>query len=101
MSLTGCRPSADDVGDGLRLAAPGSCSSSVVVTAGVFVFVLPAFHREYESKMIDFSEQRYYSPTSVRSAFASQRIHLRVASRFHALRVASDGNPRGNGFRLF
>jgi hypothetical protein len=51
-------------------------------TVAVFTFARPVHHRQYESKMIDFSQQHYYSPKLVRQAFAQQGIHLHTSMAF-------------------
>lgn len=51
-------------------------------TFAVFTFARPQYHPRYESKMIDFSEQNYLSPDSVRVAFAKQGIRLKTSSAF-------------------
>ena len=43
---------------------------------GVFAFARPQSHPLYESKMIDFSKQHYYSPSTVRRAFAARGVEL-------------------------
>jgi hypothetical protein len=50
-----------------------------LATAGVFVFARPAYHRQYESKMIDFSKERHYDRGAVRAAFAAHGIELYAA----------------------
>ena len=50
--------------------------AALCVTAGVFFFARPEYDRPYESKMIDFAHERYYSPHRVRSAFAGHGIPL-------------------------
>ena len=47
-------------------------------TLAVFTFARPVYHPRYESKMIDFSHERYYSPASVRLAFARHNVRLRT-----------------------
>ena len=56
---------------GLVLAAAG-------FAGGVLFFAHPEYHPRYESKMIDFSHERYYSPASVRLAFAHHNVRLRT-----------------------
>jgi hypothetical protein len=50
--------------------------------AAEFVFFKPEYHRPYESKMVAFSKQRYYSPALVRRTFAENGVPLRRTSRF-------------------
>src|SRR5438067_255902 len=45
-------------------------------TATVFVVARPQYHPRTESKMIDFSNQRYYSPDAVRRVFAQHGVRL-------------------------
>ena len=66
---------------------------AILATAGVFVFARPEYRPQYESEMIDFSKQHYYSPASVRQAFAAEGIHLREASRFAGMLILSN-TPR-------
>jgi hypothetical protein len=49
---------------------------ALAATTAVFAFARPAYHPPYESKMIDFSRQRYVSPATVRSAFRAHGIRL-------------------------
>ena len=63
---------------------------ALLATAGVFVFARPAYQPEFESKTIDFSEVTYYSPASVRRAFAAEGIRLREASRVGGMLILSD-----------
>ena len=56
----------------------GACAA----TGAVLVFARPEYHPRYESKMIDFSKQRYYSPERVRTTFAGEGVQLPYASRF-------------------
>lgn len=67
--------------------------AAVLATAGVFVFARPEYRPQYESEMIDFSKQHYYSPASVRQAFAGEGIRLREVSRFAELLFLSN-RPR-------
>jgi hypothetical protein len=53
--------------------------TAVLATAGLFAFARPEYHRRYESKMIDFSKQHYYSPDVVRRAFAEHGVRLRYS----------------------
>jgi hypothetical protein len=53
-----------------------------VATAGVFLFARPEYHRQYESKEIDFSKQHYISPDTVQAAFARHGIRLRTGRAF-------------------
>ena len=55
--------------------------AALLATTAVFAFARPEYHRQYESKMIDFSKQHYYSVTSVRRAFAEHGIRLRYSSQ--------------------
>lgn len=64
--------------------------AALMATAGMFVFARPAYQPEYGSKMIDFSEVTYYSPASVRQAFAAEGIRLREASRVGGMLILSD-----------
>lgn len=62
---------------------------ALLATAGVFVFTRPEYQSDYESEMIDFSKQHYYSPASVRQAFATEGIRLREASRVGGMLILS------------
>jgi len=42
--------------------------AACLAALGVFAFARPKYHPLYESKMIDFSKQHYYSPSTVRWA---------------------------------
>jgi hypothetical protein len=53
--------------------------AAFLATAGVFLVARPAYHRRYESKMIDFAKQDHYSRSAVRAAFAAHGIKLYVA----------------------
>jgi hypothetical protein len=67
------------VGFALRHSvAIGVVLAAVAATAGVLVFARPEYHPPYESKMIDFSKERYVSPATVRQAFAAHGIRLVV-----------------------
>ena len=63
--------------------------SACATIAAVFAFARPAYHPQYESKMIDFSQVRHYSPDAVRTAFAEQGIRLRPNSRFFGITMFS------------
>jgi hypothetical protein len=63
--------------------------SACATIAAVFTFARPAYHPRYESKMIDFSTVRYYTPDVVRNAFAEEGIQLRVSSRFYGITTLS------------
>ena len=56
-------------------------ATAMLATASVFVFARPQYHPRYESVMVDFSRQHYYSPAVVRRAFAAQGIRLRHPTR--------------------
>lgn len=62
---------------------------AVIATASVFAFGRPEYHPRYESKMIDFSDVHYYSPATVRRAFAAEGI---------ALRYSADGPGMGSAW---
>ena len=62
---------------------------ALLTGAGVFVFATPEYQPDYESEMIDFSKQHYYSPSSVRQAFATEGIRLREASRVGGMIILS------------
>ena len=62
---------------------------ALLTGAGVFVFAQPEYRPDYESEMIDFSKQHYYSPSSVRQAFATEGIRLREASRVGGMIILS------------
>jgi hypothetical protein len=62
---------------------------ALLTGAGVFVFARPEYRPDYESELIDFSKQHYYSPASVRKAFASEGIRLREASRVGGMIILS------------
>jgi hypothetical protein len=51
--------------------------AATLATFAVFTFARPEYHPRYESKMIDFSTQDYYSPAEVRQAFSAHGIKLR------------------------
>jgi hypothetical protein len=63
---------------------------ALVATAGVFVFARPEYRPEYESELIDFSKVTYYSPATVRQAFAEEGIRLREASRVGGMLILSN-----------
>jgi hypothetical protein len=91
-SLTALAAAADVTTVRLMLRHPASfvlVLSACATIAAVFIFVGPAYHPKYESKMIDFSTVRYYSPDVVRNAFAEQGIELRVSSRFYGITTLS------------
>jgi hypothetical protein len=62
---------------------------ALLAGAGVFVFARPEYQPDYESEMIDFSKQHYYSPASVRQAFATEGIRLREANRVGGMIILS------------
>jgi hypothetical protein len=66
---------------------------ALLATAGVFLFARPEYRRDYESEMIDFSTQHYYSPSSVRQAFAAEGIRLREVNRIGGMLILSN-TPR-------
>lgn len=63
--------------------------SACATIAAVFTFARPQYHPRYESKTIDFSQVRHYSPDAVRSAFAKQGITLRANSHFYGITMLS------------
>jgi hypothetical protein len=63
--------------------------SACATIAAVFAFARPAYHPRYESKMIDFSQVRHYSPGVVRRAFAGQGIRLQRNSSFYGITMFS------------
>src|SRR5437016_4224249 len=63
-------------------------SACATITA-VFTFARPQYYPRYESKTIDFSHVRHYSPDAVQSAFARQGIELRANSRFFGITMLS------------
>jgi hypothetical protein len=67
--------------------------TALLVTSGIFVFARPQYEPRYASEMIDFSKRRYYSPGTVRRAFAAEGVRLEVASRFSGMLTLSDA-PR-------
>ena len=74
----------------LRHPAPFLVVLSACATlAAVFIFARPAYHPKYESKLIDFSQVRHYSPNVVRNAFAEQGIQLHVNSHFSGITMFS------------
>ena len=74
----------------LRHPAPSVLVLSVcAMLAAVFAFARPTYHPKYESKMIDFSQVRHYSPDAVRSAFAAEGIRLQQSSRFFGITTFS------------
>ena len=50
--------------------------AACLAALGVFAFARPQYHPLYESKMIDFSKQYYYSPSIVRRAFLARHVEL-------------------------
>jgi hypothetical protein len=64
--------------------------AAVIAFAMVFMFARPAYHPRYESKMIDFSKQQYYSPSVVRRSFAGQGITLHAGERTAGMTWLSD-----------
>jgi hypothetical protein len=54
--------------------------AALLATTAVFAFARPEYHRQYESKMIDFSKQHYYSAATVRRAFAQHGVRLRYST---------------------
>ena len=67
---------------------------ALLTAAGVFVFARPEYQPEDESELIDFSKQHYYSPSSVRQAFATEGIRLREASRVGGTIILSTSPDR-------
>ena len=67
---------------------------ALLTAAGVFVFARPEYQPEDESELIDFSKQHYYSPSSVRQAFATEGIRLREASRVGGMIILSTSPDR-------
>ena len=63
--------------------------SACATLAAVFTFARPQYHPQYESKMVDFSQVRHYSPDTVRSAFADQGIRLQRNSTFYGITMFS------------
>lgn len=55
--------------------------AALAAFAAVFMFARPAYHAQYESKMIDFSSEHYYSPSVVRRSFAGHGITLHPGDR--------------------
>jgi hypothetical protein len=55
---------------------------ATLATLAIFTFARPQYHPRYESKMIDFSEQNYLSPDTVRRAFAKHGIRLKSSPAF-------------------
>jgi hypothetical protein len=45
---------------------------ALLATSGVFVFARPEYRPQYESEMIDFSKQHYYSPATSSSHTATR-----------------------------
>jgi uncharacterized membrane protein len=75
--------------DGSGMASLQRYAVSILVVVGatlatlaVFSLARPQYHRQYESKMIDFSRRNYLSPDTVRRAFAQQGIRLKSSSAF-------------------
>jgi hypothetical protein len=64
--------------------------AALLATAGVFVFARPEYRPDYESEMIDFSKQHYYSPSAVRHAFAAEGIRLREVNHIGGMIVLSN-----------
>jgi hypothetical protein len=64
--------------------------AALAATVIVFTFARPQDHPRYESKMIDFSQVRYYSPPTVRRAFAEDQVRLRFVSRFSGIEAYSN-----------
>ena len=51
-------------------------ASMLLITVGVFTFARPVYHSPNESPTIDFSKVHYYSPATVKRAFARHGIEL-------------------------
>jgi hypothetical protein len=72
--------------------------SGLIVTVGVFTFARPAYHPRYESKMIDFSHEQYFSPALVRRSFAELGVRLRTVNGLNGfillLRPGSSGDAK-------
>jgi hypothetical protein len=64
--------------------------AAAVGTVGVFTFAKPQYHPRYESKMIDFSEREYHSPSSVRRAFLTRGVDLRYRASIAGLQHMSN-----------
>ena len=65
----------------------------MLAIVAVFAFARPEYRAADASEMIDFSTRHYYSPDTVRSAFAEQGIRLRVTSTFYGLVSLSNVRP--------
>jgi hypothetical protein len=55
---------------------------ATLATLAIFTFARPQYHPRYESRMINFSEQNYLSPDTVRRAFAKHGIRLKSSPAF-------------------
>ena len=59
--------------------------AACALLAAELTLARPQYHPRYESKMIDFSKQRYYSPALVRRTFAAKGVQLRLTTRFSGI----------------
>jgi hypothetical protein len=59
-----------------HLLAIGIVMVSVFAASGVLLFAVPEYQPRYESRMIDFSQRDYYSPSRVRGVFAAHGVRL-------------------------
>lgn len=73
--------------------------SACATVAAVFAFARPAYHPN-ESKTIDFSAVRHYSPAVVRGAFADQGIQLRESTAFEITVLSQGRNPRADDLQV-
>jgi hypothetical protein len=65
--------------------------AALIAFAAVFMVARPAYHPQYESKMIDFSKQHYYSPSVVRHAFTTHGVTLHAGERSGGMVWLSNG----------
>jgi hypothetical protein len=52
-------------------------AGALAATGAAFAFARPQYRPPYKSKMIDFARVRYYSPGTVKAAFAEHGVALR------------------------
>jgi hypothetical protein len=74
--------------------------AALAATASVFTFARPEYRARYESKMIDFSKQHYYSPKLVRHAFEEQGIHLRTTKVFGDTILSTNRRLRADDLQI-
>ena len=74
--------------------------AALLATAGVFVFFRPQYQPRYESKMIDFSQERYISPQTVRTVFARNGIRLHTSTAFEFTVLSSTKAQRADDLQV-